>query len=50
MISACSSNPKEYAFDLAFEELKFPSGIYYKDHIYWEMARKVDKKEKKLVL
>ncbi|MCH4286344.1 MULTISPECIES: hypothetical protein [Bacillota] len=45
MISACSSNPKEYAFDLAFEELKFPSGIYYKDHIYWEMVRKVDKEE-----
>lgn len=45
MISACSSNPKEYAFDLASEELKFQSGIYYKDHIYWKMAQKVDKEE-----
>lgn len=45
MISACSSNSKEYVFDLAFEELKFPSGIYYKDHIYWEIAEKVDKEE-----
>lgn len=45
MVSACSSNPKEYAFNLAFEDLKLPSGIYYKDHIYWEMAQKVDKEE-----
>lgn len=41
-LSSCAEKHKEYAFYPDIKELKMPSGIYYKDHIYWEMKDKTN--------
>ena len=46
-LSSCADKHKEYAFYPDIKELKMPSGIYYKDHIYWEMKDKTDHVEEK---